>query len=149
MKTKYKIVSSEFDPETGISCVRIQTKNGEFTGYAKCAESDLDIQSSFFGCQIAETKAYIKSLKIDAKKAEAAADAFSIFHREMVTNKDYDSGSFETKRIRKEIKKLRAKEMEIRETIFNIQRTIEASYHGRRDGVERIQERQNKKNNNE
>lgn len=58
---KYNFLISNFDPDTGISFVKIATKDGKFIGHAKLTTGDRP--SEFLGCQIAERRAYVKALK--------------------------------------------------------------------------------------
>ena len=65
---KTKILYSNYDNNTGVSTVTIQTKYGIFTGTAKIHPDDKNYSSSFFGCELAELRAGIKNLKAKLKK---------------------------------------------------------------------------------
>ena len=56
---KIKLLSSNYDEETGISVASIQTDYGIFTGTSKLHEEDKHISSHYAGCQYAETKAIL------------------------------------------------------------------------------------------
>lgn len=60
MKSKTKLVYSNYDPESGISIARIQTPHGTFKGKARVHPKEADIASSYAGCKYAEIRAYIK-----------------------------------------------------------------------------------------
>ena len=55
-------VKDDFNIETGISTVTLQTKDGNFIGKAKIHPDDKPYINKFFGLRIAEIRAYIKSL---------------------------------------------------------------------------------------
>ena len=70
-KKKYRYLKSAItNPETGISTVIINTELGQFTGEAKCGSEDL--YSKFFGCGLAEQRAWKKyyNLKVTKLKAQ-------------------------------------------------------------------------------
>ena len=72
---KTKILYSNYNTSTGVSTVTIQTKYGTFTGTAKVHPDDKDYSSSFFGCELAELRAGIKSLKAKLKKVNYQLEA--------------------------------------------------------------------------
>lgn len=63
MKEKYDLIYDNYDKETGISTVIINTSLGEFDGYAFLHELDRDYGSRFVGCEYAELRAVNKFLK--------------------------------------------------------------------------------------
>lgn len=60
LKLKYKLMESDYIDPSGISYAVIATPMGSFAGVSTLLEEDKDNKSSFFGCQIAEYKAFIK-----------------------------------------------------------------------------------------
>lgn len=66
----YKILNSDYNEETGISKVSIVSKYGEFSAIARLDPEDkeLEYDSAFFGCQLAEARCYIKLLKEKLKQ---------------------------------------------------------------------------------
>lgn len=81
MEKKLNVTYSNFDPTTGISTVRIDTKIGAFIGTAIIAEEDRPYISNLAGCRLAELKAtrkyYIalmKRLKLEARGMKQICD---------------------------------------------------------------------------
>ena len=82
METNIKLSLGEFDPTTGISMTKIETKIGTFVGTAYLQDKDKNNSSRFFGCQLAEYKAIrnyyialIKRLKLEARGMKQICDA--------------------------------------------------------------------------
>lgn len=57
------IKDANFDIDSGISTVTIDSKYGTFSGTCRCHDSDMPKASRFFGCKIAELRAYKKAMK--------------------------------------------------------------------------------------
>lgn len=82
MEKKFKISYSDFDPTTGISMTRIETKIGTFVGTAFLQDEDKENPSKLAGCRLAELKAMrdyyialIKRLKLEARGMKQICDA--------------------------------------------------------------------------
>ena len=82
MEKKFKVSYSDFDPTTGISMTRIETKIGTFVGTAFLQDKDKENTSRFAGCRLAELKAIrkyyialIKRLKLEARGMKQICDA--------------------------------------------------------------------------
>ena len=58
-----RMIYSNYNEETGVSCVTLRTPLGEFTGYAKVHPEDAAFASPITGCRFAEIKALIKYRK--------------------------------------------------------------------------------------
>ena len=58
-----RMIYSNSNEETGVSCVTMRTPLGEFTGYVKVHPEDVAFASPITGCRFAETKALIKYRK--------------------------------------------------------------------------------------
>ena len=65
-----KLISAEFNKETGVSTVILQNRNGRYIGTAKLHPEDKEFASEYAGCRIAEKRAWIKYLKEELKKAK-------------------------------------------------------------------------------
>ena len=78
---KTKILYSNYNTNTGVSTATIQTKYGIFTGTAKIHPNDKDYSSSFFGCELAELRAGIKSLKAKLKKINYQLEAIETCYK--------------------------------------------------------------------
>ncbi|HAU87291.1 MAG TPA: hypothetical protein DCW90_17935 [Lachnospiraceae bacterium] len=55
-----RFLGSGFDKTTGEAWVKKSSPYGVFTGWANCSNEDLDIQSEFIGCSIAEYRADVQ-----------------------------------------------------------------------------------------
>lgn len=92
---KYKITRGEYDKNTGISTVTIDTKIGTFTGTSKIRKEDLPFESIYFGCQIAEMKAVIKMLKKQKSILSIEKETLERFRKISLYNcGDFDTGLF-------------------------------------------------------
>jgi hypothetical protein len=65
------LLNSEFNTESGISEVTIDTDLGRFTGRSVASEEDKKYFSSYRGCEYAEIKAIRKYIKANIKKLKA------------------------------------------------------------------------------
>lgn len=67
---KFKIESTYFEPETGISFCLISYKGNTFSGWANFNTEDAEKYpvSSFLGCRIAEKRAIKKALMTELKR---------------------------------------------------------------------------------
>lgn len=74
-----------------------------FTGYAKCLPRDMDMVSERTGCTLSEIKANIKRLKYMRNKAREQVKPLELFQKRLECCKNYDTNSFEARRLRKEI----------------------------------------------
>lgn len=119
---KTKMIFSEYNPETKISTVKIANKMGCFTGYAKCHPDD--VESNFFGCHIAEYRAYIKAFKNEKQIIEAQIQILNHAYTMFDHNKDYDENNVEARKIRKIIMIKKAEKKEIEQKIDSLKLKI-------------------------
>ena len=82
METNIKLSLGEFDPTTGISMTKIETKIGTFVGTAFLQDEDKENTSKLAGCRLAELKAMrnyyislVKRLKLEARGMKQICDA--------------------------------------------------------------------------
>lgn len=61
------LIEADYNEETGVSTVMIDTDLGAFYGKAKLHDEDKDYASRYTGCRYAETRATIKYLKMKQK----------------------------------------------------------------------------------
>ena len=101
--SKIKIITSEFNEQTGKSIVTIQTPLGLFTGESQLDEEDKAISSKYAGCQYAEMKAIMKYFKRKISNYKIEINALENFNKSMRNKKDYDNESAEMRSLRKEI----------------------------------------------
>lgn len=67
LKGYVHLIKADYDENTGISNVMIDTDLGAFIGQAKLHDEDKDYASKYTGCRYAETRATIKYLKMKQK----------------------------------------------------------------------------------
>ena len=117
--TNYKMIYSDFNEDTGVSIVVIQTPNGTFKGKARACPEDKKYLSSYAGCKIAEMRAEIKCLKMQKKILKSKIDVLnqllcsisfksrertSILFKTQKIKTDYDSIVNQIKELEKSIK---------------------------------------------
>lgn len=67
LKGYVHLIKADYNENTGVSNVMIDTDLGAFTGQAKLHDEDKDYASKYTGCRYAETRATIKYLKMKQK----------------------------------------------------------------------------------
>ena len=95
IKKEYTIIKEDYDKETFLTTVTIDTQLGQFTGYSKPYDTDCKYPSMFHGNQMAITKALHKF-------AQKAIKLINIELRllESMTKEIKDYNSFEAKIIK-------------------------------------------------
>lgn len=110
LKRKYNILNANYDPETGISFVEIQTPLGNFSAHSRCLDEDRATISSFFGCQVAEMKAFVKYANRQIQQQKDRIKILTETYKEMeeIYNFNYNSveAIFTRKKIEREENKL-------------------------------------------
>lgn len=86
-ENKIKLIYSNFDPDSGISIVRIQTPEGVFKGKARLHPKDRDVASHFAGCKYAEMRAYVKYYTFMAKLKQSAVDELRKLNNQLTQDK--------------------------------------------------------------
>ena len=150
---KYKLIDSSFNEKKGASYVKIKTKLGIFEGIAKRHPKDMDIQSNFFGCKLAELRAIKKCFLKNKKEIKNK----QLFLENLISNlqllKNYNHNSVETRFIRKQYFILQKELQKIdKEILFlDIQiKTLSNNYRETLDAVyKKIEENRRKKDNGE
>ena len=102
----FKIKSSNYDEVSGVSIVTILTELGEFTGVARLHEDDKENASSFFGCEIAEIRAYIQYSKKQQFIALHKYKAFKDMYKNLSQMKEFNKDSVEARKIRRKMHEL-------------------------------------------
>ena len=67
LKGYVRLIKADYNENTGVSNVMIDTDLGAFIGQAKLHDEDKDYASKYTGCRYAETRATIKYLKMKQK----------------------------------------------------------------------------------
>ena len=102
MKIQMKTIASDYNEETGLSTVTIDTDLGNFIGYASLHPEDAEIASHYAGCRYAEMRAVIKYMKAKIKIAKYQLEPLQRIYNILI-NKNYDQNNKGIKLLEKEI----------------------------------------------
>ena len=138
---KSKLVYSNYNPETGLSAVIVETKNGYFGATSQLRVEDEDIASRFAGCDYAFSKAVRKSLKQDIKNINLKIKTLLDFEKTLKNMKSYNPYSFEMKRLRKEVYILNKQKKEIEKEIQGITAAMIKAMEERPQKIKKIESR--------
>lgn len=117
---KYKLIEANYNAETGVSIVVIGCSLGQFVGTAKVhPEEDEDFKSRFFGCELAERRAYIKALKALRREYKNKVAALNEVNSIVKSLKGYNHYTNECRKIRRVI-------YEYQNKIANVETIIKA-----------------------
>ena len=83
-----KLVYSNYDEETGISTVRIQTPEGTFKGKSRLHPKDKNVGSRYVGCKYAEMRAWIKYYKFMARLKQSAIEEVAKLNNQLNQDKN-------------------------------------------------------------
>lgn len=100
---KIRMIYSNFDEETGISTVTINTDYGQFTATSKLHEEDRQISSHFAGCKYAEMKAIIMYMRKRIEVINYEITGLENCKKVLEGKKEYNHNSIENRTIRKQI----------------------------------------------
>lgn len=98
----YRIVQSSYEEESGLSYVVIETKYGQFQGYAY-RHPEEPTPSNFIGCHIAEMRALLASMKYEYKMERNALKTLKHIYSVLVNCADADEFGIELRKFRKQI----------------------------------------------
>lgn len=88
---------------SGYTTCELQYDGKTFIGRANCLDQDMDFWSENVGCFIAEMKAKIKMMRYMRSETRKKLKVLTDFQKRLECCKDYNSKSFEAKRLIKEI----------------------------------------------
>ena len=97
-KTEY-----QYNEHSGNSYFYIEYNGLSMCGQAKCHPDDTDMMSERTGSTLAEIKANIKRLRYMRNKVRENMRPLELFESRLKCCKNYNSKSFEARRLRKEI----------------------------------------------
>lgn len=132
-----KLLFSNYDKETKISTVLINTDLGIFKGQVILKEEDYDIESKFAGCEYAEMKAIIKYLKEKRKNINIEIKNTNNILNMLKNYKEFNSKSFEFKKINKYLYKLEKDKKNINTKIENLSKRMLSDMETRRTFLEK------------
>jgi len=145
MKIQIATISSDFNPETGISKTVIMTDLGSFEGFAKLHPDDKAYVSHYAGCRYAEERAVIKYAKMKVKVINAQLEVLKNISNEL-RNKKYYKENNGTKLLEKNIYILEDDKAYLKNVINSLTERLKLEF------VERdklLKEREEKKQSNE
>ena len=145
MKIQISTISSDFNPETGISKTVIMTDLGSFDGYAKLHPDDAKYVSNYAGCRYAEERAVIKYVKMKIKVINAQLEVLKNISNEL-RNKKYYKENNGTKLLEKNIYILEDDKAYLKNVVSSITERLKTEF------IERdklLKEREEKKQSNE
>lgn len=100
-----KLIKSNYDEESGMSYVELNTDLGKFYGYAFLnKEEDADIASAYFGCELAEMDATLQYYNHKRFLLAQGLEALYRFRVDLKRNPQYNSESFEFELLEKRIR---------------------------------------------
>ena len=100
-----KLIQANYDEESGMSCVTLDTDLGKFYGYAFLnKEEDIEIASAYFGCELAEMDATLQYYNHKRFLLAQGLEALYRFRVDLKRNSQYNSESFESELLEKRIK---------------------------------------------
>lgn len=136
-----KLIYSNFDNKTGKSIVTLANKDGIYTGIAKLNPKDNDIASEFMGCNLAESRAWIKYLKAQKKKRRLQLKTIENLIKDFTSVQLYTPEI--DKRFKIQIKYYKKDIQEIDESIKSIQDSINRRISARAKIVEKYRTESN------
>lgn len=142
---KWKIISADFNKDTGISYVKIDTDLGVFEGKSILHKEDEDIVSNFEGCRYAELRAVTKYIKAKIRNQKIKVETLNnlIINMEHLYNyaKNTPEARFTRKQYYLELKKLK----DLKDILKRLQNRILEDMKGYRELHTKAMEKMNKK----
>ena len=137
---KTVLVHSSYDKGTGLSYVKVRNKYGEFEATAQLHDEDKEYESTFFGCQVAETKCTIKTIKHKISTIDTHIKALENFEKTLKNLKEYNPKSIECCKLRKQIYLLKTEKQNLLHLIENIKAGIKRSEENRKATLAHLKE---------
>ena len=135
-----KLAQADF--EDGFSCVSIDTDCGKFSGVANVHPEDINIQSSFIGCEIAEYRATIAYFKEKLKRLNIEIKTLENLRNDFI--KTYKEQYHECVLLEKRLKQKQELKKEYKKNIQSLKDIIKNKVENRIIIVNKIKEKSNK-----
>lgn len=136
-----KFLSSYYDKECGISCVKITTECGIFEGYAFLNPEDKEYESEILGGEIAEMRAISDYYKRKLHFLKTRLLTLYDIARDIRNNPQYDSEHFEYQLIEKRIKQNEEQKNIYKEYIRDIKEAIEFKLEAKVELIEKLKKK--------
>ena len=151
--SKVKMIEANYNAETGVSIVTIDTPYGKFFGKSILHPEDVDIKSNFQGCKYAEMRAIVKYGKERSKKIKNELHTLEVLVNNMEKLKDYNKDSREARFIRKQYYIKRKEYNDLMKDIDKLNNLIFNEMQNYRKNVEdlykKVEKNREKRNSNE
>jgi hypothetical protein len=144
-----KLISSNYDKETGISTATISTPLGNFTGITKLHEEDKDIESNFTGCKYAEARAIAKYAKAHIKNLKLQIKTLENTIKVLESLKDYNKNSVEARAVRKQYFILQANLVDWIARVDSLEEKLYSEMQNRKQIINAIKEKYSKEDKEE
>lgn len=138
-----KLINSEYDKESGISYVTIQTELGNFSETALLHPEDADFSSSFLGCEIAEYRATINYFKKLLYRLNIEIKTLENLRIDFI--RTYKEEYHECMLLEKRLKQKNKLKQEIKENIKSLKELIDNKINNRLIIAKRMQEKKEEK----
>lgn len=116
-----KLIESNYDRESGCSYVKIETELGNFEGYAWLNDDeDKDIESAYFGCELAESRALLMHYSRKRELLGHRLDALYRFRTDLKKNPQYNGESFEVEILNRRIDQMEKQNRIYKQYIHNL-----------------------------
>ena len=99
--SKLKRVALEY--KDGVAFCQYRYKHYLFEGEAICHEDDKDFESELVGLDLADSRAYLKYLRVRRDELSMRYDTLNGFYKQMEADKHFDENSSYAKKFRNEI----------------------------------------------
>lgn len=133
-----KLIDSWYDKTSGNSYAKIRTDLGDFEGKALLHEEDRDIESTYAGCQYAETRAVLKYMKQRIKNLSLQIQALINCQKQIEGRAAYNPQSVEGRALRKQIFILQAEKKDWQARYTSLKDKLYASMMNRKEVIKKI-----------
>ena len=149
-KLKWNLVYSDFNPETGVSEVHINTSLGVFKGKSYLHEEDKDIASKFQGCRYAEMRAVSHYVAALIKELKVKYDTLLNLSNDFKDIKIYRENKYtnilnsKLKNLDIQIKDLELYKKKLDESVYYLMKNYRDEVNGLKDKLEQLNKKTKK-----
>ena len=144
MKVNIKLISSDYNEETGVSKVTIATDIGQFTDYAYLSAEDAEIASKFAGCRYAEMRASIQYMKQKARIAEYKLEELYKIYKDLTQRNNCNMNNIGIKLLEKEIYILEDEKQFFKTNVKTLTERLNEAINTRPDLIKKIEKHKDK-----
>ena len=140
--SKLKRVTLEY--KDGIAFCQYRYKHYLFEGEAICHEDDKDFESELVGLDLADSRAYLKYLKVRRDELCMRYDTLNGFYKQMKADKYFDENSSYAKKFENEIAYTYLELQDCRETLRNLPKRLDEKIKAREDMYQKLRKMRKK-----